>query len=78
MAGFFVLYFYQIELQKFRKELAALTVYFAMAVVASKAWAFPAQSARLCLLRFAQSQSSCADCPLYRNRQSYTVSYAGW
>ena len=40
------------------------------AVVAFKAFtivrAFPAQSARLCLIRFAHSQSSCADCPFYR------------
>ena len=28
--------------------------------------AFPAQSARLCLLRYAQSQSSCTDRLLYR------------
>ena len=28
--------------------------------------AFPAQSARLCLIRFAHSQISCADCPFYR------------
>ena len=28
--------------------------------------AFPAQSARLGLIRCAHSQSSCADCPLYR------------
>ena len=32
----------------------------------TEARAFPAQSARLCLIRCAHSQSSCADCPLYR------------
>ena len=29
--------------------------------------AFPAQSARLWLIRYAQNQSSCADCPWYRS-----------
>ena len=32
----------------------------------AEARTFPAQSARLCLIRCAHSQSSCADCPLYR------------
>ena len=32
----------------------------------TEARAFPAQSARLCLIRCAHSQSSRADCPLYR------------